>query len=94
MMEDCISTHSLNVVLSYVFYILWADQMKYSHRSHTNTWSPAITNIIEKTLRNMIHKLNDGIYRIQKGTKCRPKVVYQDRLTLYLGENAPEWFGK
>jgi hypothetical protein len=42
----------------------------------------------------MIHKLNDGIYRIQKGPKCRPKVVYQDRLTLYLGENAPEWFGK
>ena len=42
----------------------------------------------------MIHKLNDGIYRIQKGTKCRPKGVYQDRLTLYLGEYAPEWFGK
>ena len=39
----------------------------------------------------MIHKLNDGIYRIQKYPKCRSKVVHQDRLNPYLGENAADW---
>ena len=40
----------------------------------------------------VIQKLNDVICRIQKGPKCRPKVVHQDRLKPYLGENAPDWF--
>ena len=37
------------------------------------------------------HKLNDVIYRIQKGPKTKPKVVHQDRLKPYLGENIPDW---
>jgi len=40
----------------------------------------------------VIHKLNGVICRIQKGPKCRPKVVHQDRLKPYLGEYAPDWF--
>jgi hypothetical protein len=31
----------------------------------------------------VIHKLNDVICRIQKGPKCRPKVIHQDRLKPY-----------
>ncbi|CAC5413343.1 unnamed protein product [Mytilus coruscus] len=40
----------------------------------------------------VVNKLNDVIYRIQKGPKTKPKVVHQDRLKPYLGENVPVWF--
>ncbi|CAG2197901.1 unnamed protein product [Mytilus edulis] len=40
----------------------------------------------------VVNKLNDVIYRIQKGPKMKPKVVHQDRLKPYLGENVPVWF--
>lgn len=40
----------------------------------------------------VIKRLNEVIYRIQKGPKARPKVVHQDRLKPYLGENIPTWF--
>ena len=40
----------------------------------------------------IVNKLNDVIYRIQKGPKMKPKVVHQDRLKPYLGENVPVWF--
>ena len=39
----------------------------------------------------VLNKLNDVIYRIQEGPKCKPKVVHQDRLKPYNGENIPEW---
>ncbi|VDI75512.1 Hypothetical predicted protein [Mytilus galloprovincialis] len=39
----------------------------------------------------VVNKLNDVIYRIQKGPKTKPKVVHQDRLKPYLGENVPIW---
>ncbi|VDI21707.1 Hypothetical predicted protein [Mytilus galloprovincialis] len=40
----------------------------------------------------VVNKLNDVIYRIQKGPKTKPKVVHQDRLKPYLGEDVPVWF--
>ncbi|CAC5395695.1 Retrovirus-related Pol polyprotein from transposon 297,Retrovirus-related Pol polyprotein from transposon 17.6 [Mytilus coruscus] len=42
----------------------------------------------------VVNKLNDVIYRIQKGPKTKPKVVHQDRLKPYLGENVPVWFNE
>ena len=37
----------------------------------------------------MIDKINDVTYRIRKGPKYKPKVVHQDRLKPYKGENPP-----
>ena len=39
----------------------------------------------------VINKINDVIYRIRKGPKYKPKVVHQDRLKPYKGENPPLW---
>ena len=40
----------------------------------------------------VISKLNEVTYRVQNGARVRPKVVNQDRLKPYLGENPPQWF--
>ena len=37
----------------------------------------------------VIDKINDVTYRIRKGPKYKPKVVHQDRLKPYKGENPP-----
>lgn len=40
----------------------------------------------------IINPINDVIYKIQKGPKTKPKVVHQDRLKPYNGNNIPTWF--
>ncbi|CAG2189090.1 unnamed protein product [Mytilus edulis] len=37
-------------------------------------------------------KLNDVIYRIQKGPKNKPKVIHHNRLKRYNGKEKPTWF--
>ena len=36
-------------------------------------------------------KINDLVYRIQQGPKCKPKVLHKNRLWRYTGVNAPIW---
>ena len=40
----------------------------------------------------VIDKLNDVLYRIKLGPRCKPKVVHHDKLKPYVGENRPTWF--
>ena len=36
--------------------------------------------------------INDLIYKIQLGSRTKPKIVHHDRLWKYKGENPPTWF--
>ena len=39
----------------------------------------------------IVKKINDLVYRIQLGVKCKPKVVHKNRLWKYTGNNVPSW---
>ena len=39
----------------------------------------------------VVDRLDDLVYRIQKGKKSKPRVVHADRLKRYQGDNAPNW---
>ena len=36
-------------------------------------------------------RMSDVLYRVQKGSKSKPKVVHHDRLKAYHGPNVPDW---
>ena len=39
----------------------------------------------------VLKQINDLVYRIQLGPKCKPKVVHRNRLWRYTGSNTPTW---
>ena len=39
----------------------------------------------------IVKRINDLVYRIQLGPKCKPKVVHKNRLWRYTGNNVPSW---
>ena len=39
----------------------------------------------------VVKRINDLVYRIQLGPKCKPKVVHRNRLWKYTGSNTPTW---
>ena len=42
----------------------------------------------------VVKRMSDVLYRIQKGSKTKPKVVHHDRLKAYHGPNVPDWLSK
>ena len=48
----------------------------------------------DETMARPLHhikKINDLVYRIQLGPKCKQKVVHKHRLWRYTGNNVPSW---
>ena len=42
----------------------------------------------------VVKRMSDVLYRIQKGSKSKPKVVHHDRLKPYRGPNVPDWLSE
>ena len=56
--------------------------------------SPKLQNDVYEGPFLVLKRLDDLTYRIQKGAKCKPKVVHHNRLKPYEGENIPNWLTK
>ena len=42
----------------------------------------------------VVERLNDVVYRIQRGPRAKPKVVHRDRLWQYRGDACADWFNE
>ena len=42
----------------------------------------------------VVERLNDVVYRIQRGPRAKPKVVHSDRLWQYRGDACADWFNE
>lgn len=43
-------------------------------------------------MSKLVERLNDSMYRFQRGPRTKPKAVHSDRVWNYRGEDLADWF--